>query len=164
MRNICIVFMFLSIGHLVLAEDIKQPVPIQAPVVAAPAPAPVLDPVKQASEAQPVTVKDENAAPPAWVQDVVVTIKKLPVIGPIAVKVLNWIAVLCSVLTALAAFMMVALKALSSVVSLTELTGLADKIQKFQNGKFMFYLKYASMFNAKKPLPQANDQHPPVMS
>jgi hypothetical protein len=162
MRIIIVMFVFMSFGAQLFAVDVAPPAPVAA---VSPAPvAPVESQIAQASEPTPTMVKDENAAPPAWIQDVFVSIKKLPVIGPIAVKVLNWVAVLCSVLTALAAFLMIALRALSSVVSLTELTDLSAKIEKFQHGKFMYYLKYASMFNAKKPAPKPVDDATPVMA
>ena len=108
-------------------------------------------PIAQASQPDPVMVKDVSVAPPNWMQDVMVSIKSLPMVGPIAVKVLNWLGVLVSILTALSAFMMIAIQALSSVMNVAQLSDLASKIKGFQDGKLMYYLKYLSMFNAQKP-------------
>lgn len=148
---------FIVIGYVfcVLGLDVsyaQSVAPVASPVAVA-STAPVVAPVAAipASQASPVVVKDDSAAPPTWMQDVLVSIKKLPMIGPIVVKALNWVGVLCSILTALAAFLMVALKALSSVMNLAQATDLAAKVQGFQDGKIMYYLKYLSMFNAQKP-------------
>lgn len=99
----------------------------------------------------PVTVKDEAAAPPAFVQDLVVAIKSLPVLGPIAVKVLNWLTVFFTIISGLCAFLLVVLKSLSGVANIASLAGFAEKIQAFQDSKIIYWLKYFSIFNAKKP-------------
>jgi hypothetical protein len=147
MRSLLVVLMMVFAFELVLADGAPSPSPAASPVAVAPTPAPVV----ALSLADPVVVKDTSAAPPVWMQDVLVSIKKLPMVGPIVVKVLNWLGVLCSVLTALAAFLMVVLKALSSVLSLAQLTDLSAKVQAFQDGKILYWLKYLSMFNAQKP-------------
>ena len=152
-------FAFLLVAF-VAGSAIAQTAPSPAPAapVAAPvaSPAPIAASVPDTAPA-PVMVKDINAAPPTWVQDLAVSIKSLPVVGPIVVKALNWIAVIVSILTALCAFLMVALKALSSIMNIASLTNFAASLQAFQDGKIMYYLKYFSAFNAQKPDPQPAD-------
>lgn len=166
MRSLFMVFLMLFAFEFVLAVDQVKlaPVVVSAPAInppIIPVNPPVADQVAEIQKApSPVMVKDESAAPPEWVQNMMVTIKALPVIGPVAVKVLNWIAVVVSIMSALTAFLLIATKALSSVLNIAQLTDLAGKIQSFQSGKIMYYLKYASMFNAQKPVAAAAPEAP----
>jgi hypothetical protein len=147
MRSLLVVLFFVFAFELVLADTAPSPSPVASPVVVATTPSPAL----ALTAADPVVVKDTSAAPPIWMQDVLVSIKKLPMVGPLVVKVLNWLGVLCSILTALAAFVMVVLKALTGVLNVAQLTELSAKVQAFQDGKILYWLKYLSMFNAQKP-------------
>ena len=121
-------------------------------------PAPVVPKAPMSVDAstavQPVVVKDVDMAPPTWMQDVLVSVKTLPIIGPMITKAVQWLAVICSILTALCAFILLVLKALAGVSTLGNIQSLADKVAAFQNSKIFYYLKYASMFNAQKPPPR----------
>lgn len=152
--SVCVVLSFLaSTAYAQKAITIKAPAKSAAVEPSAPVAPPVVTPlVVDESAPVPVTVKDESAAPPVWMQDAVVSVKKLPYIGPFVVKAAQAIAVLFSVLTALCAFLLVLLKALAGFSSLANLAKFADKVETFQNSKIMFYLKYLSAFNAQKPV------------
>jgi hypothetical protein len=153
-KGILVCFYMLLIFGADQACGQAAPVANPSPVAVTAAPAvPVSSPaddIAKASQPVPTTVKDESAAPPAWVQDLVVTIKSMPILGPIAVKILNWLTVLFSIITALCAFLLVVLKALSGVANMASLVGMQDKIVAFQSSKFMWTLKYLSVFNAQK--------------
>lgn len=122
-----------------------------------PSPSPSGFPISISQPASPspsVVAVAEPAAPPAWAQQLMVTAQKLPVIGPIVSKALLYLGILASVLTMLAGFLIGALQAISGAFSYAGLTNAVAAIGAFQNGKFMYYLKYFSLFNAQKPSPQ----------
>lgn len=105
--------------------------------------APVTAPIETVQVAEP-------AAPPKWAEQLIVTSQELPVIGPIVTKGLLYLGMVSSILTALIACLLTVLNALSGIASLTGLANFAAKVQIFKNGKVMYWLKYISMFNAKK--------------
>jgi hypothetical protein len=127
------------------------PTPVVAPT---PAPAPIQAKAPMTGDSteavQPVVIKDVDMAPPTWMQDIMVSIKKLPYIGPIITKAIQWVCVLFTILTALCGFILLVLKSLAGISTLGNLQHLADVVENFQNGKIMYWLKYASAFNAKK--------------
>ncbi len=96
----------------------------------------------------------EPAAPPKWAEDVIVQAEKLPVVGPIVSKVLLYSGILSAILTSLIAFLLTSLYAVSKISQLAGANDLAAKVEEFKNGKVMYWLKYLSMFNAKKPEPK----------
>jgi hypothetical protein len=96
----------------------------------------------------------EPAAPPAWAQDVMVAAQKLPVVGPFISKALLILGIVAAILTALAGFLISAIQALKGVFTWAGLTDAANVLVVFQSGRFMYWLKFFSMFNAKKPDPQ----------
>jgi hypothetical protein len=102
------------------------------------------------SNAATVVQVAEPAAPPTWAQEVMVTAQKLPLVGPILTKAVLYLGILSSLLTSFVAFVLGALKLVSTVSNLAGIAGFADKVVAFQNGKFMYWLKFFSMFNAKK--------------
>lgn len=104
---------------------------------------PVQTPVETVQVAEP-------AAPPKWVEQLIMTAQDLPVIGPIVTKAVLYLGIISSILTALIACLLTVLNALSGIASLTGLASFAAKIQVFKNSKIMYWLKYISMFNAKK--------------
>lgn len=148
---VLVCFILLTAQMTFSAEAVKPVVTVILKPIVIPAPQVVQTLSEVAQLPEPVVVKDVSAAPPQWMQDMIVTIKSLPVIGPVAVKILNWIAVIVSILTALCAFLMVVTKALSGISSVAQFGAFGEKIKSFQDGKIMYYLKYLSMFNAKKP-------------
>lgn len=106
--------------------------------------------------AAPVSVSvAAPAAPPKWAEDLMVTAEKMPVVGPLVSKALLYLGILSSLLTALIAFLLAGLSTLSGAFSWAGFATSAAKIDAFQNGKIVYWLKYFSMFNAKQPVEQA---------
>lgn len=124
---------------------------------ASPSPSPSASPigvvVHSLPQVQMVAVA-EPAAPPSWAQDLMISAQKLPVIGPVVSKALLYLGILSSILTLLAGFLLGAIKVLSGVFNYAGLGALAQSISDFENGPFMYYLKYFSLFNANKSDPQ----------
>lgn len=116
-----------------------------AGAVAQPAPTPI--PV---GTPMPAVAVAEPAAPPAWAQQLIVTVEKLPVVGPIVAKLLLWTGIVASCLTALVACILTILNTLMGVLNLAGVVNVAAALAKFRDGKIMYYLKFFSMFNAKK--------------
>lgn len=117
-------------------------------------PLPSPSPTASAVTTVPVQVA---AAPPVWLQTLVTTAESLPLIGPIVVTVLKYLGIIVSIMTAFCAFLMLALQTIGSIASIASLTTLAAKIQAFQSGQIMYWLKYVSAFNAQK----SDDTTPP---
>ena len=131
------------------AASAIPPLPDTAPVVApAPQPVPVVATVNVPADQ---VVSDPVLVPPSWLQTVVVGVKNLPYVGPVVIKVLMWAGVAASILTALCAFLLLLINTLAPLSKSAGLTNLAAKIQAFENSKVMYYLKYASLFNAQVP-------------
>ncbi len=143
----CLVIMFLAL--MCSFTTLAQPVPSQPSTVVGLATDPVLVPAPPAGTV-PVA---EPAAPPQWAEAVLVAAQKLPVVGPIVSKIILYLGIFSSILTALVAFLLTILKAISGIANLTGLVSFAEKLQVFRDGKIMYWLKYLSMFNAKKPSP-----------
>ncbi len=140
-----IIFFAVSAASLPAHCD-PSPSPSASAVSSSQSPAPPMT--------QGVVAVAEPAAPPSWAQALMVSAQKLPVIGPIVSKALLYTGILGSILTLLCGFLMAALSALSGVLNYAGLASVVQKIADFQNGKFMYYLKFFSLFNAKKPDPQ----------
>lgn len=129
----------ISITHMAFADP--SPQPSAAPISIS------VQPPMQPS----VVAVAEPAAPPVWAQDVMVSAQKLPVIGPVVAKAMLYLGILSALLTSLAAFVLSALAILQKAFSYAGLANAATAIVGFQNGKFMYYLKFLSSFNAQKP-------------
>lgn len=95
----------------------------------------------------------EPAAPPKWAEQLIVTAQDLPVIGPIVSKALVYLGIVSSIVTAVIACLLTILNALSGIANLAGLANFANKLQVFKDGKIMYWLKYISLFNAKKNVP-----------
>lgn len=139
-----LLFCFLSLGVSVHGDDAKK-VPVVAPaVVAAPA----------ATVVVPTPVAAQNVVevePPAtWVVDALKVVQGLPIVGPIVSKVLQWAAVIGTIISALVMFLLISIRALGSVLNLGGLVSAAAALEAFKTGKVMYWLKYFSFFNAKK--------------
>lgn len=91
------------------------------------------------------------AAPPSWAQDLIVTVEKLPVVGPFVAKALLYLGILASILTVLVATILTILNSLSGVFTASGLSEAAAAIIKFRDGPIMYWLKFLSLFNAQKP-------------
>lgn len=138
---------FMVVIYLALVFMVSIAYGQQAPVAAASA-----TPVAAATPAPTpqLTVKDEILVPPTWVQDALIMVKSLPVVGPIVTQVLQWTGVVVTILTAFVAFLLTSIRALSTVMTLAGLAIASQKIESFRDSKIMYWLKYFSMFNAEK--------------
>lgn len=132
----------------VLADSQTSP----ATAVTASAPAPVMTPVPPGVSLPAVAVA-EPSAPPLWAQDIIVAAEKLPFIGPVVAKVLLWCGILSGVLTTLVGALLGVLNLLLGAFNLAGLTNASSWLVAFRDGKVMYWLKFFSMFNAKKPMP-----------
>lgn len=88
--------------------------------------------------------------PPTWLQDLLLAVKSLPVVGPYVVEFFKWVGVASVVLTSICAALIASLKVLGAALKLAKLEALAAQVETFQNSKVVFYLKYLSNFNAQK--------------
>lgn len=93
----------------------------------------------------------EPAAPPKWAEQLIMTAQDLPVVGPVVSKALIYLGIISAILTSLIAFLLTTISALTKVFNLVGLVNFATKLQAFSNGPIMYWLKYLSLFNAKKP-------------
>lgn len=132
----------LSLGNVAHADGSPQPAASAGvPVLAGPTP----------SNPAPTEAVAIPAAPPQWAQDLMVGAEKLPVIGPIANKVLLYLGIVSALLTLLVTFLTSSLTVLSGAFTWVGLTSLSASLIAFRDGKVMYWIKYLSMFNAKKP-------------
>ncbi len=99
----------------------------------------------------PTVAIAEPAAPPKWVVDTIVSASKLPLVGPYIAKAALYAGIIVSILTTIVTALLTILNLIMVVVSYTPLAGLVVTLQNFKEGKFMYYLKFFSMFNATHP-------------
>lgn len=93
---------------------------------------------------------DPVFVPPSWLQEVILLIKSLPLVGPYVVKILEWLGVASVILTTATGAIITILKALAASLKLAKLDALAAKVKEFEKSKVIFWLKYFSNFNAQK--------------
>lgn len=122
MRNLILVLCAVLFADIALAQE----------VVAA---APMIDPM---------------FIPPTWLQDMMLVIKGLPIVGPYVVEALKWVGVATVIISAMTGAVLTVLKALQGALHLAKLDAMAEKVKAFENSKFIFWLKYFSNFNAQK--------------
>lgn len=121
MRNLILLFAVILIADVALAQDVVAQVPV--------------DPI---------------FVPPSWLQEILLIIKGLPIVGPYVVEALKWVGVATVAITSLTGAILTVLKALQGALNLAKLAELAAKVEAFQNSKIIFWLKYFSNFNAQK--------------
>lgn len=121
MRNLILLFAVILFADLALAQDVVAQVPV--------------DPI---------------FVPPSWLQEILLIIKGLPIVGPYVVEALKWVGVATVAITSLTGAILTVLKALQGALNLVKLAELAAKVEAFQNSKIIFWLKYFSNFNAQK--------------
>lgn len=127
------------------------PVAASAPATTTPTvPAPVVTPVPPGTPSGPAVAVAEPAAPPTWAQDLIVTAQGLPVIGPIVAKLLVYIGILSSILTTLVGALLAVINTLMGVFNLAGLVSASTWLAGFRDGKIMYWLRFFSLFNAKK--------------
>jgi hypothetical protein len=139
-----IFILLLAVSTSYAEEAKKEVVAVAAPVTEV-----------KAAPAEVIAVMPEEAPvlknlPPVWLEKALDIVSSMPVVGPVVVEVLKWLGVVSSVLTALVTALLGILLTLRKVLNLAKLADLALKIELFMNGPIMFWLKYFSIYNAKK--------------
>jgi hypothetical protein len=113
-------------------------------------PAPLLS-IPMGTPPGPGVAVPQAAAPPVWAEQLIVAAEKLPLVGPYVAKALLYLGILSSILTVLVAAILTVLNTLMGSFNLAGLTQAAAWLSKFKDGKVMYWLKFFSVFNAKKP-------------
>jgi hypothetical protein len=124
---------------------------VPSPVAAAVPPGATSASAPAVATAAPTVTVPEPAAPPEWAQELIVSAEKLPVVGPVVAKALLWCGILAGILTTLVGALIAVLNTLMGVANLAGLARAATVLADFRDGKVMYWLKFFSMFNAKKP-------------
>lgn len=146
--------LYVFVLYAFIACSVSEPILAQSatPPSAAAASAVVVAPlVAVAAPAVATVAVAEPAAPPQWAIDLILTIQKLPIIGPIVTKAMVYAGIIASILTALVGCLLTVFTMLSSIASFSGLAKIADAIKAFRDGKIMYWLTYFSIINAQKP-------------
>lgn len=154
MKHAYLFVLYIAIAFaidLVTPQTIYAQDPATAVQAQAAAAAPVIAVQAAAVQAPAVVVVPEPAAPPQWATDVLMAASKLPVIGPIVSKGMLYLGILAAILTTLVGAILAILAALGGAFKSTGMDNAAAVIQAFKDGKVMYWLKFFSNFNAKKP-------------
>lgn len=120
------------------------------PVVAA-SPAPIASPT-------PVVVPQQSATeainkvqpPPDWLARAISIGTSLPLVGPYLIEAMKILGVISSILTLLVSFLIAAMKVLVPVLKIAKMDSLAAFMEAFGSSNVMYWLKFFSMYNAKK--------------
>jgi len=131
-RQLAIFLAAMAITSVCTAEEVK-PVPV--------------DDTKSIVTVEAVAPKH---VPPAWLDSAMDKVSALPVVGPVVVDGVKWLGVVASLMTVLVTALLGALAALQKVLALAKLADLAAKVSAFSNGPIMYWLKWFSMYNAKR--------------
>jgi len=144
-----ILMLICLLPMMAFAEAPKAVVPAAAPV-AAKEEAKIV--AKEAVAPLPETapVVDPKLLPPTWLEKAMNVAASVPIVGPYVLEAMKWLGVIASILTALVTALLGILLALQKVLSIAKLADLALKIQLFIDGPAMYWLKFFSMYNAKK--------------
>ncbi|MDH4163340.1 MAG: hypothetical protein OEW15_11725 [Nitrospirota bacterium] len=102
------------------------------------------------ADAPAAVVVPEPAAPPEWATEVLLSVSKLPVIGPYVSKALLYLGILAALLTTLVGAALSILATLKTGFNWAGLDKASAAIEAFRNGKIVYWLTYFSNFNAKK--------------
>jgi hypothetical protein len=76
--------------------------------------------------------------------------ESVPFVGPALVEVLKWLGVIGALMTALVTFILSVTRTLFFAARWTRLGSLMLVVANFEKGKVMYWLKYFSLYNAKK--------------
>lgn len=87
--------------------------------------------------------------PPEWLQQILLNLDKIPVVGPHLVLVLKWLGVISAILTILTTAFLAIVKALSLVLNVAGLAVLASKVEALKEKVFP-YLAWLSSYNVQK--------------
>lgn len=113
-----------------------------------------LAPVSEAMSSQALSPSElatiDALVPPAWLLEVMHKIESVPVIGPVAIDVFKWLGVVAAVMTALVTCLLSITRALVFAGRIQGMAPLMAWAMKLEKGKVMYWLKYFSVYNAKK--------------
>lgn len=115
---------------------------------------PKATPIAESGQApsSPTVAVSEPSAPPQWAQDLMVTAEKLPIVGPFIAKGLLYLGILSAILTSLTTAILMVLNTLLGLFTWAGFVNASAAIAGFRDGKVMYWLKFFSLFNAKKPV------------
>jgi hypothetical protein len=156
-RYLFLIFILAVLGLCVIPSAFAEnPTPMSTPVIAVNTPQGIAVPVSTGVDSQPLlpatmTIVPTVSAPPQWAQDLITTAEKLPLVGPYVAKALLYLGILSAILTSLTACIMGILSILMGVSNAARLTNVSTFLANFRDGKFMYWIKFFSLFNAQKP-------------
>ncbi len=147
-----VLFIMVAIFFLlgITTRSAAQPAPKAGESVVAPQVPAVPEVVPQGSLPAPQVVSPALETPPAWIVSALETIYKIPVIGPLVAKVMQWLGVLAVIMTSLLVFLLTSVRALMGVANFAGLISFAAWLEVFKDSKIIYYLKYFSLGNAQK--------------
>lgn len=90
--------------------------------------------------------------PPDWLKTLLTIGAGFPGVGPILVKVIMYLSIFLTVATILCGAFIGVIRSLAGVMNISGMSALADKVQAFEDGTIMYYMKYFSAFNAPAPV------------
>lgn len=109
-----------------------------------------LDTVTEAKKEEPKVSVSRPAAPPSWAQELIVLVEKIPVVGPILAKIILYLGILSSILTTVVGALLGVLNTTMAVLNFFERPDVASLVARIRDGKIMYWLRFFSLFNAKK--------------
>ena len=99
--------------------------------------------------AEKVVVKKPE--PPEWVVKALASIESLPTVGPIVSKGIQYMGILGTIMTLLAAFVIGIIRALAPFIASAKGQAVEEFVEKAMESKLVYWLSYFSFLNAKKP-------------
>lgn len=106
--------------------------------------------ISESGEPAKVAVS-KAAAPPAWAQDLIVLLEKIPVVGPFIAKTVLYLGIVSATLTTIVGTLLTILNSIMALLTFFERPDVASIVARFRDGKIMYWLRFFSIFNAKKP-------------
>lgn len=97
----------------------------------------------------PAMAQDAAQVAPVWLGGVVAFLMGIPSVGPILVKILSVIGIVCAFFTALSTFLQAVLIIPEIGLKIAGAKGLSEKIKSFSD-KVLPILKYLSIYNVQK--------------
>lgn len=87
---------------------------------------------------------------PEWLESAMLAVSSIPVVGPVVVEIAKWLGVISSILTILVSAILALIKVLGLVLPAARLASIALWVAKLEGSAVMYWLKFFSMYNAKK--------------
>jgi hypothetical protein len=110
---------------------------------------------QEAAVVVPVQVAEKVVAkkpePPEWVVKALASVESLPTVGPIISKGIQYMGILGTIMTLLAAFVVGVIRALAPFIASAKGQAVEEFVEKAMESKLVYWLSYFSFLNAKKP-------------